>query len=187
MDNAISVELLYILVHLPINYLMSDFLKFLENHATGIYLIILCVFTFILAINWLAKIFSWGAYQKRNAERNDQSKLSYVISRFFVNIIDDFKHLLAIIVVIIFTTLIIYSMTAGDTFDDKMEALQLVIASLGGLLGLIIGYYFGESAARTSSPKVIDDEKEMSVPDNIVAAPQITFDDQGTNPQNVPE
>ncbi|MGB3585084.1 MAG: hypothetical protein WBA23_01030 [Tunicatimonas sp.] len=166
---------------------MSDFLKFLENHATGIYLIILCVFTFILAINWLAKIFSWGAYQKRNAERNDQSKLSYVISRFFVNIIDDFKHLLAIIVVIIFTTLIIYSMTAGDTFDDKMEALQLVIASLGGLLGSIIGYYFGESAARTSSPKVIDDEKEMSVPDNIVAAPQITFDDQGTNPQNVPE
>ncbi|WKN42497.1 hypothetical protein [Tunicatimonas pelagia] len=166
---------------------MSNFLKFLENHATGIYLIILCVFSLILAINWLAKIFSWGVYQEINTERNAQSKLSYVISRFFVNIIDDFKHLLAIIIVIIFTALIIYSMTAGDTFDDKMEALQLVIASLGGLLGSIIGYYFGESAARTSTPKVVDNEKEIAISGRIVAAPQLTLEDQGDNPQNAPE
>lgn len=166
---------------------MSDFLKFLENHATGIYLIILCVFSFILALNWLAKIFSWGMYRIPIAERNDQSKLSYVISRFFVNIIDDFKHLLAIVIVIIFTSLIIYSMTAGITFDDKMEALQLVIASLGGLLGSIIGYYFGESAARTNIPTVINKEKDVPIPNSIVAAPQISFEEPSANPQNVSE
>ena len=91
-----------------------------------------------------------------------QDTLSYVVGMFFVNLINDFKHLLALVIVIVFASLIIYSMTTTDIFKEKMEALQLVVASLGGLLGSIIGYYFGESAATKSQTKTIDKTTSVS-------------------------
>jgi hypothetical protein len=34
--------------------------------------------------------------------------------------------------------------------EDLADGLQAVMATLGGLVGSIVGYYFGESAAKTS-------------------------------------
>jgi len=129
---------------------LADFLIFIECHYGAILLLILMMFSIVLVINWLARIFTWGMFKTRRFDYSNQSNFTYILSRFLVNLIDDFKHLLALVVVIIFTSLIIYSMASTNDFDKKMEALQLVIASLGGLLGSIIGYYFGESAGRKS-------------------------------------
>jgi len=130
---------------------MGNMLGFLEENINGILVLLLLVFAFLLAINWLARIFRWGRFKEDALMSNQYEKLSYIITQFFANIINDFKHLLALIIVLIFSGLIIFSMAAADNFDNKMEALQLVIASLGGLLGSIIGYYFGESAASSNS------------------------------------
>ena len=127
---------------------VNTFLEYLAEHSTGIYVLIFMVFTLLLAINWLAYIFNWGRFKPSAANPVDRkSKLSYLVAEFFANIINDFKHLLALVIVFIFVLLILYGTVMGESFDEKKEALQLVIASLGGLLAAIIGYYFGESAA----------------------------------------
>ncbi|MEP2935320.1 MAG: hypothetical protein ABJM06_06355 [Gilvibacter sp.] len=134
---------------------MKSLLEYLGDNYIGIVVFIIIIFSIIGALNWMARIFRWGRYKTESQESDHLNGITYVISVFFTNLINDFKHLLALIIVIIFTGLIIYSMAAGSNFDEKLEALQLVIASLGGLLGSIIGYYFGESAARGASPTVL--------------------------------
>ncbi len=163
---------------------MVDFFNFLETHWNGILILIILVFVLLFVINWLARIFRWGRYKTRSQASTEYMNVSYIISQFFANIIDDFKHLLALVIVIIFTGLIIYSMTTAPTFDQKMEALQLVIASLGGLLGSIIGYYFGESAARsnqvvtTTTNTIPSNQNVVNLPDEeIIPAPEINIQD----------
>jgi hypothetical protein len=126
----------------------NNLLQYLEDYSTGLYVLIFMIFALLLAINWLAYIFNWGRYRYNAKHPIDRkSKMSYLVAEFFANIINDFKHLLALVIVFIFVLLILYGTVMGENFEQKKEALQLVIASLGGLLAAIIGYYFGESAA----------------------------------------
>ena len=158
---------------------MENFLTFLSKHSSGIFILILIFFSAILILNWLAKIFQWGRYKAGKSTLKESDNFGYIITQFFVNLISDFKHFLALVIVIIFTTLIIYSMTTTDVFAEKMDALKLIIASLGGLLGSIIGYYFGESAGRSSSTSIsniTDTTQGSSSNDDIQAAPQINLD-----------
>ncbi len=156
---------------------MENFFSFLETHINGFLILILLVFAIVAVINWLARIFKWGKYKGVQLPPEEYSNTRYIISQFFVNIISDFKHLLALVIVIIFASLIIYSMRTTDDFEEKMKALQLVIASLGGLLGSIIGYYFGESAARTGGQSIsVENELTQqggSGDDSITPAPEV--------------
>ena len=131
---------------------VADFFGFFEQHSKGVLLFLLTVFFLIWMISWLVKILRPAG--KGNvyggSSMGSRERLGFVIARFFANIIDDFRHFLALTLVIIFTILIVYSMATAGTFEEKMKALQLVIASIGTLLGSIIGYYFGESAASKS-------------------------------------
>ncbi|MEE9552965.1 MAG: hypothetical protein V3W18_01610 [candidate division Zixibacteria bacterium] len=62
--------------------------------------------------------------------------------------------MLALIIITIFAIALIFAMVhATTTNKDLSDAIQGVVASLGGLIGSIIGYYFGESAAsRAAAP-----------------------------------
>lgn len=130
---------------------IEEFLTMLSKQSKGILMFILCVFALMSFINWLAKLFSWGRYKQPEIKSKGYGNLIYMVTQFFANLINDFKHFLALVIVLIFAGLIIFSMAATDLFYQKMEALKLVIASLGGIMGTVIGYYFGESAARTNS------------------------------------
>lgn len=128
---------------------MEAFFTFLETHSTGVMLLILLLVTFVVIIRWLFQIFAIGKYSNRKVDREQDTSITYIITRSLVNIVDDFRHFLALLIVILFVILIIASMWAArGNFDNVMDAMQLVIASFGGLLGSIIGYYYGESAAR---------------------------------------
>lgn len=157
---------------------MEDFFTFLDTHSNGILILILLAFSLIYAINWLAKIFNWGRYNinKIDIEKLNQTTsygdLPYVFTQFLVKLISDFKHLLALVIVLIFTGLIIYSMAMADNFKDKMDALQLVIASLGGLLGTVIGYYFGESASNNSNRISTNQEATQYNEDGVIIGDQ---------------
>lgn len=49
-------------------------------------------------------------------------------------------------IVLIFASALVFAMYTADGDMDKLAtALQVVTATLGGLVGSIIGYYFGES------------------------------------------
>lgn len=153
---------------------MEDFLHYLDVHFNGILMLIILVLFVLLIFNRLAWIFEIGRYKKKSIEGkviNDtidktgltnENRSSYVITTFFVNIINDFKHLLALIIIILFAGLIIFSMAMGDNFKEKMDALKLVIASLGSLIASIIGYYFGESSAKKSNANRAVNEKITS-------------------------
>jgi ABC-type multidrug transport system permease subunit len=172
---------------------MEEFFTFLDKHVTGVLLLILMLIAVNLSVNWYAKLFNWGKYKSQNVGNGpvqmNQENVGYVVAKFFANIIDDFRHFLALFLVIIFFSLLIYSMyISSDTalhkeqFNQMKEMLQLVLASLGGLLGSIIGYYFGESAA--SNKQIVQNQN------NLPSSPQPRLEpdiEPVQAPQNLPE
>lgn len=162
---------------------MDAFLTYLETHDKGIMMLILLSVIFVIILRWLFQIFGIGKYSNRKAEKAQNNSITFILTRSLVNIVDDFRHFLALLIVILFVGLIIAAMWSGDNFDDRMEAMQLVIASLGGLLGSIIGYYYGESAARnkignneviTSGNEEITNEAGAPTVEEDIIEPQIT-------------
>ena len=75
----------------------------------------------------------------------------YILADLIVKIIDDFRHLLALIIVAIFALALGYVMVkTSNQYDQLKGGIEVVVASLGGIVGSILGYYFGESAALKS-------------------------------------
>jgi hypothetical protein len=129
---------------------MQNFFTFLDTNRFGIFVLFLCLAAVVLLVQWLAWIFSWGRFKTTRAKRGPEG-VQYVLSQFLVNIIDDFRHLLALIIVIIFAIVLAYAMIqAGNRSDEMTRALQAVVSTLGAIIGSILGYYFGESAATKS-------------------------------------
>ncbi|BCH25929.1 hypothetical protein MesoLjLb_57140 [Mesorhizobium sp. L-8-3] len=78
-----------------------------------------------------------------------------MIADLFVKVIDDFRHLLALLIVVVFAISLFYSLWRIDNSTDSLaKALQAVTGSLGGIVGVILGYYFGESSARPADATV---------------------------------
>jgi hypothetical protein len=130
---------------------MGSFLDFLAVHRIGLAVAVIFAGALALFVQWLAWIFGLGRFKTRPpSERTFQ--LRFVIADFLVKIIDDFRHLLALVLLLIFAgTLAAVLNWGAKDFAQVKEGLQVVMATLGGLVGSIIGYYFGESAVRKSA------------------------------------
>lgn len=106
-------------------------------------------------IHWFAWVFAWGRFQERKRPTG-QPTLSYVFADLMVKIINDFRHFLALIIVLIFGFSLTYSLILatcedGNRVNAITKAMQAVVSSLGGLIGAIIGYYFGEKAGEKAA------------------------------------
>ena len=132
---------------------MENFFKFFEVNFVGLLIFLAFIFCVILFLDWVAKIFAWGKYKNPPNDRTSGS-IVFVFSQLIVKIITDFRHFLALILVLIFAGSLAYAFNIANKSDDvnKIEnlikVLQAVVATLGGLVGSIVGYYFGESAAK---------------------------------------
>jgi hypothetical protein len=110
-----------------------------------------------LSPDWLLWMFGLGRYRVRAAPTpsgDSQKDLSYVVANFFVTIITEFRHLLALVIVVLFAGTLVLAMWPGIQRGDVAlvkDGLQAVAAVMGGLIGSIIGYYFGESKGRSDS------------------------------------
>lgn len=108
------------------------------------------------------------------ATEGDCKSLRFLIADALTKIVNDFRHLLALMLVSIFALALVYVLYASNkNIGQIKEGLQAVVATLGGLVGSIIGYYFGESSARASSPPTGDGfsnlppvQKEPPLPDD---------------------
>jgi hypothetical protein len=122
---------------------MTSFLGFLDTYRNGILMLLLLLLVLVFLVQWFAWIFAKGRFARPGKPSHN---LRFVFSEAAVKIINDFRHLLALIVIIIFGSALAFTLiqTRGSLADMK-EALQSVVATLGGLVGSIIGYYFGES------------------------------------------
>ena len=143
---------------------MATFLTFLQQHQTGIYVGLACLIVLAALIQWFAWIFRLGRFERQQASTSDSAQgIRYIVADLFVKVIDDFRHLLALVLVIIFAVVLLYVLLFPSNVDNIGKGLQAVASSLGGIIGVIIGYYFGESASKvpTTDTTPIGNEPEQ--------------------------
>ena len=155
---------------------MDTFFTFLQTYRSGIVLLLFILASLVFFIQWLVWISGKGRFA-RTSLPTARADLRFIFSDAAVKIINDFRHLLALIIVLIFAFALGYSLikaasvstnaTSPTTLDNMKEALQAVVATLGGLVGSIIGYYFGESSVATKPP-----ETGVTQPSPAVQEPQ---------------
>lgn len=141
---------------------MTQFFNFLQDYRRGILVFFFSLAGIAAIVQWFAWIFGKGRFGRATSSEN--KTVSFIVTEASVKIINDFRHLLALIVVLIFAFALSYSLirsaslpTGADSIsaiDNMKEALQAVVASLGGLVGSIIGYYFGESSVSRAAEQV---------------------------------
>lgn len=146
---------------------MRDFFDFLSNHGKGVFYLFLIAVGAMVIIQWIAWIFKLGRYRE-GFDKDKSSGIVYIVADFFVKIINDFRHLLALTIILVFAWVLVYSVIKAVGFDAKYgtdqnfenlrDVLQAVVSTLGGIVGSIIGYYFGESAGRKHMEKNVNDE-----------------------------
>jgi hypothetical protein len=135
---------------------MDRLFTFVQTYRAGILLLLFSLAVLAALVQWFAWIFGLGRFG-RDLQSGSKA-LTIAFSEFVFKIINEFRHLLALLVFMVFTVALIYSLikaanipqTGADspsTISNMKEALQAVVATLGGLVGSIIGYYFGESSA----------------------------------------
>ncbi len=151
---------------------------FLVTNKDGIILALFVLFILMIFIQWFCWMAGIGRF-KIAYKRDTSSALRYVFAEMLVKIINDFRHLLALILVLIFAASLAYAMINTDATQGSInDALQSVTSTLGGLLGAIIGYYFGESAAKQKAEdkpsSTAKDDQEQNINDSagdIIQAP----------------
>jgi hypothetical protein len=135
--------------------LIGGFLDFFGVHWRGITVLVLLLLAAGVFVQWFTWIFAKGRFQRREGPA-DRQTLRYVFADLLVKIIDDFRHLLALVIVLIFALALTYALVLvayepTARIDATGKALQAVVSSLGGLIGAIIGYYFGEKAGERAA------------------------------------
>jgi hypothetical protein len=156
----------------------------LWDHRGAIAVAIAGLFAIGLFVNWMAWIFKIGRFARASVTPAPGQPLRYVVANFFAEIINDFRHFLALVIVVLFAVALFAAMYPGlltGNIDTLTDGVQAVAAALGGLIGSIIGYYFGESAASrkdaqtvvrdTSAPVQQAPEQSDSLTD-VVPAPE---------------
>lgn len=165
---------------------MDAFFTFFQTYRSGILLFLFGLAVVVAIVQWLAWIFSLGRFGKDIP--SGSKALSVAFSEFIFKIINEFRHLLALLVFTVFSFALAYSLikaaslptnpdaallppdpNAPSVISNMKEALQGVMATLGGLVGSIIGYYFGESSAgkggsTTTTTDVSKPEPEIQDP-----------------------
>jgi len=136
---------------------MRDFFTFFYEQRGGIFVFIGCLIFVAILLRYLAWTFGWGRFKRETPKtvsgvpQPSDGHTGFVVAEFFANLINDFRHLLALILVLIFASVLVVAISVSEHNPDALtKAIQGVTATLGGLIGSIIGYYFGESAARRS-------------------------------------
>lgn len=135
---------------------MGDFFVFLKSFRQEIILLLVSVIVLMGLIQWTCWIAGWGRFRlSRDNEPASQGGIAerpirFVFAELFAKLVNDFRHLLALIVMLVFLFSVAYALwIAGSNVENMNKALQAVTGSLSGIIGVIIGYYFGETVART--------------------------------------
>ncbi|WP_187970257.1 hypothetical protein [Aquibium microcysteis] len=135
---------------------MDGFFVFLKGYRQEIILLLVAAILFMGMVQWAFWIAGWGRFRPRadnmapGREGFAERPIRFVFAELFAKLVNDFRHLLALIVMLVFLFSVAYALwVAGTNVDNMNKALQAVTGSLSGIIGVIIGYYFGETVART--------------------------------------
>jgi type IV secretory pathway VirB6-like protein len=128
-------------------------INFLYEQRGGILVLIFIIFSFAVLTNYLMWVLGWGRFKIDPGVEptKKREKLNFVVANAAIKLVNDFRHLLALVLVGVFGGVLWYSLYQSNGVGEIKDALQTVMATLGGLVGSIIGYYFGESSVRTAA------------------------------------
>src|SRR5712671_148027 len=101
--------------------MMERFFTFLQTYQSGIVFLLVCLASIAFLLQWVAWIFGKGRFSKAvpgtvtetdsgtgkgtstgTGTGTSRAELRYIFSDAIVKIIDDFRHLLALVVILIF-------------------------------------------------------------------------------------
>jgi hypothetical protein len=137
---------------------MGTLLDAIGTRASAIALMVGVVLAGVGVVHWLAWIFGWGRFDVRRARlehaRGRPQNVRYLLTEGLVKIINDFRHLLALLFLALFGVCLAYVLSQATTVAEMKEGLAAVASTIGVVLASIIGYYFGEArgAAATQPP-----------------------------------
>lgn len=154
---------------------MQSFRVFVDSYGSQIVFVLISLFALMAFVQWACWIAGWGRFRRSVASTDDAEEeggatharrrqpamerpLRFVFMDLFARLVDDFRHLLALVVMLVFFVAVLYALwIGGSDVDNLNKALQAITGSLSGIIGVIIGYYFGETSARASGaqPDVI--------------------------------
>lgn len=134
----------------------------------------------LIAIQWFCWIFGIGRFKperkKKNGDTADNPHIRYIIANLLVNIINDFRHLLALVIVSVFAVTL-FVVLYKNSASEISAAMQSVSSTFGGLIGAIIGFYFGERSALRDKNGVnedhqIEEQADTTEEANIIPIPE---------------
>ena len=180
------------LVMMPRSVLMSAMLANLEQHWVGAGLLVVLVLVLMVFVRNLFWLMGWGRYKRPR----EASTWTYYATQFIAKTISEFRHLLALLIFLLFACSVILAIVPGLialNVEQMTEGLEGVAAALGGLVGSIIGYYFGEQVATanvrtgeradTRGEAIQEDLPPAEVsPARIPPAPSAPDDNPAANP-----
>lgn len=136
---------------------MTEFLPYLSTNKEGIFVGLAILFGMAFFVQWLLWMFAKGRFHEKpvvlDKDGKTRSSIRWVLTDLFAKVINDFRHLLALVIVMLFAVVLVYVVFTVQYYADAkkvdliQKGLQAVTGSLGGIIGVILGYYFGESAA----------------------------------------
>ena len=110
-------------------------------------LLLVVVWTGVVLLFMLKRLLL-GTPSKDSGDRTD---VWYVITTLLLQVINDFRHFLALVIFFLFGLIALIVVVSGIVNKDVTDGLQAVMAAFGGLLGSVIGYYFGEAKGRAET------------------------------------
>ena len=122
--------------------------------------LILVVAIVLFVMQWTVWILGKGRY------RHSFTIETRLFPRIAVKVIDDFRHLFALVIVLIFAAVVLGGFILASDTDQFASVLQSSAATtLAGLVGVIVGYYFGNvsagSGARSPVPAPTQDRSDQ--------------------------
>lgn len=103
---------------------------------------IVVLVSLVAAGQWIAWILGVGRFRERSA------RSGWFVQDFASTISADFRHILASALVVLFGVALFVGIALEGGYPDAM---QPVMNSFPGLLGAVLGFYFGEKQAREAS------------------------------------
>ena len=127
-------------------------LREIAANASGLAILAGLILLATLVFQWVAWIVGLGRFNHKQVKERELlprpdrlGDLRYLITEAAVKIINDFRHLLALLFLLLFGGVLAFVLWHATTIAEMKEALLVVTSTIGVVLASIIGYYFGEA------------------------------------------
>jgi len=127
-------------------------------------------FTVGVTLSYICWNFRLGRFQ--DGDNPKDGDFGYIVKTLLSLISSEFRHLLALIIVGVFAIVLFLALIMGyykDGLTGIKEGLQVVTSTLGGLVGSIVGFYFGTArdSLRSGPPPVVNQTGAVDEPNPL--------------------